>query len=131
ALTGPTAATITTLYSLSDTFSIDSHPAMQALSISGSFRPRQTFSCDTGISCSPVISMGMFLYAEVYCSAPPRLKYSVHALPHRVHSAACDRAPVERGARAELAVQARSPDRAVRARRNGRHARPPGGGEAR
>ena len=64
ALTGPTAATMETLYSLSDTFSIDSQPAMQALSTSGSFSPRQTSAWGTGMSCSPVISMGApFLYA--------------------------------------------------------------------
>src|SRR4029077_16789033 len=64
AFTGPTDATMTTRYSVSDTLSIDSQPAMHAFRTSGSFSPRQTSACGTGISCSPVISMGLsFLYA--------------------------------------------------------------------
>src|SRR6266705_1257244 len=48
-----------TRYSLSETFSIDSQPGMQAFNTSGSFSPRQTSACGNGMSCSPVISMGV------------------------------------------------------------------------
>src|SRR5438132_843452 len=54
---------MTTRYSVSDTLSIASQPAMHAFRTSGSFSPLHTSACGTGISCSPVISMGFpFLY---------------------------------------------------------------------
>ena len=57
ALTGPIAAVVSTRYSVSVTFAIDSQPVMQALSTAGSFKPRQTSACAAEMICSPVISM--------------------------------------------------------------------------
>src|SRR5450755_2009750 len=57
ALTGPTRTVMVTLYSVSDTRSIDSHPAMHALSTSGSLSARQVVSTSDGTVLLPVISM--------------------------------------------------------------------------
>src|SRR5664279_2902683 len=57
ALTGPTRAVIVNLYSLSDTRSTDSQPAMHALSTSGSLSARQVVSTSAGTVRLPFISM--------------------------------------------------------------------------
>src|SRR6202790_3573408 len=57
ALTGPTRAVIVNRYSLSDARSTDSHPAMHALSTSGSLSARQVVSMSAGTVRLPLISM--------------------------------------------------------------------------
>src|SRR3984893_11622057 len=59
ALTGPTRAVMANRYSLSDTRSTDSHPAMHALSTSGSLSARQVVSISAGTVRLPFISMSM------------------------------------------------------------------------
>src|ERR1700681_2245830 len=57
ALTGPTRAVMVNRYSLSDTRSTNSHPAMHALSTSGSLSARQVVSMSGGTVRLPFISM--------------------------------------------------------------------------
>src|ERR1700682_713748 len=57
ALTGPTRAVVFIRYSWSETRSTDSHPAMHALSTSGSLSARQVVSMSAGTVRLPFISM--------------------------------------------------------------------------
>src|ERR1700730_594421 len=79
ALTGPTRAVMANRYSLSDTRSTDSHPAMHALSTSGSLSARQVVSMSAGTVRLPFISMSM---AAVVLSR--REAFCIHAAASRV-----------------------------------------------
>src|SRR6266702_2985853 len=61
ALTGPTLATTLAVNSVSETFSIVSHPGMHSFSVSGSLSRSQTRWRGTGMRRSPVISMRVVL----------------------------------------------------------------------
>src|SRR5205085_3670924 len=69
ALTGPTRAVMISLYSWSDTRSTDSHPAMHALSTSGSFSARQVVSTSAGTVRLPFISMSWSAVSLLSCEA--------------------------------------------------------------
>src|ERR1700694_4282650 len=74
ALTGPTRAVIVNRYSLSDTRSTDSHPAMHALSTSGSLSARQVVSISAGTVRLAFISM-----SSSALSLSRREAFSTHA----------------------------------------------------
>src|SRR6266852_9211928 len=143
AFTGPTAATMVTRYSVSDTLSIASQPAMHAFSTSGSFNPRQTPASDTGISYSTVISMGFpFLYvarravgrrATILARCSGKMT-ACGCVPFTTRTALRSgtrgaRRPADRGLagpRAGLARQDRAHRRSLRTGRNRRHPGSPG-----
>src|SRR3974390_7079 len=71
ARTGPPAAVMATLYSLSPTLSMVSQPGMHGLSTAGSLRAAHTWVCGTGMSCSPVISIAGLLVRAPYSRTHP------------------------------------------------------------
>src|ERR1700681_157562 len=79
ALTGPTRAVMVNRYSLYDTRSTDSHPAMHALSTSGSLSARQVVSMSAGTVRLPLMSMSM---SAVVLSR--REAFCIHAAASRV-----------------------------------------------
>src|ERR1700676_3464098 len=79
ALTGPTRAVIVNRYWFSDTRSTDSHPAMHALSTSGSLSARQVVSMSAGTVRLPLISMSS---SAVVLSR--REAFCIHAAARRV-----------------------------------------------
>ena len=79
--TGPTRAVIATWYSLSDTLSIDSQPAMHAFSTSGSLSAPQVVSTLAGTSRLPLISM-----------VPPSVQGCSTIITPREAATPCDRA---------------------------------------
>src|ERR1700682_4171624 len=79
ALTGPTRAVVFIRYSWSETRSTDSHPAMHALSTSGSLSARQVVSMSAGTVRLPFISMSM---SAVVLSR--REAFCIHAAASRV-----------------------------------------------